>query len=173
MAASSSGQPRKHPSKTVNPLYYDTSRIPGHCIHSVEILSRGAGDMICVLSYRCRRSKIGQLARCGLEVWTAEMEHEPEERVESRFVRTVPFLSPCESKQSSRCGSLIFRITDNTRDFMQFGGKKKRLDLQVLVGTKVSEVGFQDELCIGFVRLKYPYLERWEGKELRRATARD
>lgn len=56
---------------------------------------------------------------------------------------------------------------------MQFGGKKKCSDSHVLVGIKVSEVGFQDELCIGLVRLKYPCLERWEEKELRRATARD
>jgi hypothetical protein len=56
---------------------------------------------------------------------------------------------------------------------VQFGEKKKCLDLHVLVRVKVSEVGFQDDLCIGLVRLKYPYLERWEEKKLRRATARD
>jgi hypothetical protein len=61
---------------------------------SVEIRRYRARDKIFVLSYRCTLVRLWQLARSGLEVWTAGMKHEPKESDESRFIRVVQFLSP-------------------------------------------------------------------------------
>jgi hypothetical protein len=53
------------------------------------------------------------------------MEHEPEERIESRFTRVVQLLAFCESGGLSQGGSLISRTSEGiSEDFARLGGKR-------------------------------------------------